>query len=159
MPSKWPRVTAAPFTYTYGPACGSYSVTVPADVLLKPIDGEAGMYFVDQFDWCNGFERHDAEHYGIRVPESATKERGTVPTAARFELSTRTIRTVPGNHWIASSDSWDGAVAHDAAARLMARAFAVDAAATALIEAFGGNVPDWIAPQVTALAEAMTTDL
>lgn len=152
------RVTAAPFVYKYGPAAGSYSVTVPADVLLKPIEGSPGVYFVDQFDWCTGFERHDAVHYGIRVPESATKERGKVPTAARFEEETRTIRSVPENYWLASMNSWDGAVAHDSCARIMARAFAVEKAATALIEAFGGDTPDWIAGEVTALAEAMTID-
>lgn len=152
------RVTAAAFPFTFGAACGGYSVEVPAGVLLKPIDGEPGVYWVDEFAWCNGIERHDAEHYGIRVPESATKERGKVPTAARFEPSTRTIRSVPENYWLASMDSWDGAVAHDASARILARAFAVERAATALIEAFGGDTPDWLASQVTALAEALTKD-
>jgi hypothetical protein len=42
------------------------------------------------------------------------------PTAARFELGTRTIRSVPENYWLASMDSWDGAVDHDATALIFA---------------------------------------
>lgn len=40
----------------------------------------------------------------------------------RFEESTWTIRAVPSNYWLASMDSWDGAVDHDANARLIAAA-------------------------------------
>lgn len=121
-PRTWTRVTAAPFAYKFGPACGSYSVTVPAGVLLKPIEGEPGMYWVDEFHWLEGqgTVRHDATHYGIRVPESATQERGKVPTAARFEPATLTIRSVPENYWLASANSWDGSVAHAATATALA---------------------------------------
>lgn len=121
-PRRWSRVTAAPYLYTFGPACGSYSVTVPAGVLLREIEGEPGVYFVDEFAWLEGqgTVRHDAVHYGIRVPESATRERGKVPTAASFEASTRTIRSVPEGYWLASANSWDGAVAHDATCTALA---------------------------------------
>lgn len=40
----------------------------------------------------------------------------------RYEASTKTIRSVPGNHWIASMDSWDAAVDHEANAKLIAMA-------------------------------------
>lgn len=30
----------------------------------------------------------------------------------RYEPGTKTIRTVPGNHWLATLDSWDGAIKH-----------------------------------------------
>lgn len=42
------------------------------------------------------------------------------PTAARYEASTRTIRSVPENYWLASMDSWDGAVDSGATARIFA---------------------------------------
>jgi hypothetical protein len=35
---------------------------------------------------------------------------------------TKTIRDEPGNHWIASMNSWDGAPDHDANAQLIASA-------------------------------------
>ena len=40
----------------------------------------------------------------------------------RYEKATQTIRSVPGNHWIATMDSWDGAENHEANARLIAAA-------------------------------------
>lgn len=40
----------------------------------------------------------------------------------RYEDGTKTIRSVPGNHWIASLDSWDGAIDNEANARLIAAA-------------------------------------
>ena len=39
-----------------------------------------------------------------------------------YEASTRTIRAVPANYWLASMDSFDGAVNHEANARLIAAA-------------------------------------
>lgn len=40
----------------------------------------------------------------------------------RYEAATKTIRSVPGNHWIASTDSWDKAVDHEKSAALIAAA-------------------------------------
>lgn len=40
----------------------------------------------------------------------------------RFEESTKTIRSDPTNYWLASMDSWDGAVDHNANAALIAAA-------------------------------------
>jgi hypothetical protein len=42
-------------------------------------------------------------------------------TGLRYEPGTRTIRTVPGNHWVATLDSWDGEIAphRDAFGRLL----------------------------------------
>lgn len=40
----------------------------------------------------------------------------------KYEPSTRTIRATPSNHWIATMDSWDGAVNNEANARLIASA-------------------------------------
>jgi len=31
----------------------------------------------------------------------------------RYEPGTKTIRTVPGNHWVATLDSWDGTIKPD----------------------------------------------
>lgn len=42
------------------------------------------------------------------------------PAPWRFEESTRTIRSVPANYWLATMNSWDGAVNHAANARLIA---------------------------------------
>lgn len=39
-----------------------------------------------------------------------------------YEASTKTIRSVPANYWLASMNSWDGAVNHEANARLIAAA-------------------------------------
>jgi len=44
------------------------------------------------------------------------------PGPWRYEESTKTIRSVPGNHWLATMDSWDGAVDHAANAHLIAAA-------------------------------------
>lgn len=44
------------------------------------------------------------------------------PAPWRYETSTKTIRAVPSNHWLASMDSWDGAVDHKANATLIAAA-------------------------------------
>lgn len=40
----------------------------------------------------------------------------------RYEASTKTIRSVPENYWIASMNSWDGAVDHKANVNLIAAA-------------------------------------
>ncbi len=40
----------------------------------------------------------------------------------RYEPETKTIRSVPENYWVASMDSFDGAVNHDANAQLIAAA-------------------------------------
>lgn len=39
-----------------------------------------------------------------------------------FEESTKTIRSKPENYWIASMNSWDGAINHEVNARLIAAA-------------------------------------
>ena len=39
-----------------------------------------------------------------------------------YESSTRTIRSQPTNYWLATMDSWDGAVNNEANARLIAAA-------------------------------------
>jgi len=44
-------------------------------------------------------------------------------TAARYEASTATIRSVPENYWLATMDSWDGAPNHEANAHIMAASF------------------------------------
>lgn len=40
----------------------------------------------------------------------------------QYEASTKTIRSVPENYWIATMDSWDKAVDHEANAKLIAAA-------------------------------------
>lgn len=50
----------------------------------------------------------------------------------RYEESTKTIRSIPENYWIATMDSWDGAVNHAANSRLIAAAPELLAALKAL---------------------------
>lgn len=57
-----------------------------------------------------------------------------IATCARYEASTKTIRSVPENYWLASMDSFDGAPDHEANARIMAASFEVRAAAKALLD-------------------------
>ncbi len=49
------------------------------------------------------------------------RSKGT-PAPWRYEPATETIRSVPTNYWLASVDSWDGAVDHKANARIIATA-------------------------------------
>jgi len=44
------------------------------------------------------------------------------PGPWRYEASTKTIRACPSNYWLATMDSWDGAVNNEANARLIAAA-------------------------------------
>lgn len=44
------------------------------------------------------------------------------PGPWRYESSTKTIRAVPQNYWLASMDSWDGAISNEANAALIAAA-------------------------------------
>ena len=44
------------------------------------------------------------------------------PGPWRYEAATKTIRAVPSNYWLASMDSWDKAVNHEANAQVMAAA-------------------------------------
>jgi hypothetical protein len=44
------------------------------------------------------------------------------PGPWKYEQSTKTIRATPSNYWLATMDSWDGAVNHDANAKLIAAA-------------------------------------
>lgn len=57
------------------------------------------------------------------------------PTTWRYEAGTKTIRSVPANYWLATLDSWDGAVkdSTEANGRLMAAAPALLAALKYLI--------------------------
>lgn len=40
----------------------------------------------------------------------------------KYEASTKTIRAVPANYWLATMDSWERAVNHEANAHLIAAA-------------------------------------
>jgi len=44
------------------------------------------------------------------------------PGPWKYEDSTQTIRGVPNNYWLATMNSWDGAVNHEANAQLIAAA-------------------------------------
>lgn len=46
----------------------------------------------------------------------------TVSDRWRYEARTKTIRAFPSNHWIATMDSWDGAVNHEANSHKIAAA-------------------------------------
>ena len=43
-------------------------------------------------------------------------------TPWRYEVATKTIRAVPSNYWLATMDSWDGAVNHQANAEFIVQA-------------------------------------
>jgi len=44
------------------------------------------------------------------------------PGPWKYEATTKTLRSDPANYWLASMDSWDGAVDNEANAKLMASA-------------------------------------
>jgi len=58
------------------------------------------------------------------------------PGPWRYEASTKTIRSQPANYWLASMNSWDGAVDHDANARIIAAAPDLMAACRAVLDEF-----------------------
>jgi hypothetical protein len=47
---------------------------------------------------------------------------GHTPGPWRYEPETKTIRSEPANYWLATMDSWDGAINNEDNARLMAAA-------------------------------------
>lgn len=59
------------------------------------------------------------------------------PGPWRYEESTKTIRSVPKNDWIASMGSWDGSVPTAANARLIAAAPELLEALRAVVDDFG----------------------
>lgn len=61
------------------------------------------------------------------------------PAPWRYEAATKTIRSVPANYWLATMDSWDGAVNHEANAKLIA---AAPEMLEALRQIAAGNVMD-----------------
>lgn len=61
------------------------------------------------------------------------------PKPWRYEPETKTIRSVPTNYWLATMDSWDGAVDHAANAQLIA-------AAPELLEALKAVLADTHSP-------------
>ena len=65
----------------------------------------------------------------------------------RYEPETRTIRSVPNNHWVASMNSWDGAEDHQANARIIAAAPDL-LAALQLVYANAGESPEWIRSRI-----------
>lgn len=52
----------------------------------------------------------------------------------RYEAATKTIRSVPENYWIASMNSWDGAVDHEINAHVIAAALDAYRALCQLLE-------------------------
>src|SRR3990167_4908558 len=58
------------------------------------------------------------------------------PGPWRYEEVTKTIRSVPSNYWLATMDSWDGAINNEANARLIAAAPELLEAAKRMLEIF-----------------------
>ena len=66
------RVTTKDFTYRFSNGGSGY---VPAGSPVTPITGDTLNFWVDPKIYPAGsIERHDAEHYGIRVPGHMTWE-------------------------------------------------------------------------------------
>lgn len=66
------RVVKEAFRYTF--SHGNWA-DVPAGARVTPVLDEPGTFWVDPTVFPGGsLERHDADHYGIRVPLSNTKE-------------------------------------------------------------------------------------
>lgn len=64
-----------------------------------------------------------------------TTKTAHTPGPWRYEASTKTIRSIPTNYWLATMDSWDGAINNEANARLIASAPALAAMVRALRDA------------------------
>lgn len=55
------------FEFTFGPACGSYSVTIPSGAPVQWHE-ENRCYYVNPSHFAdNGFVKHDATYYGVKV--------------------------------------------------------------------------------------------
>ena len=67
----------------------------------------------------------------------------TQHTPGPWKFESGTIRSVPANYWLASMNSFEGAVNHEANARLIAAAPEL-LAALELIYANAGESPEWI---------------
>lgn len=94
-----------------------------------------------------------------------------VPDRVRYEPATKTLRADPENYWLASFDSWDGAVDHEATARKIETAYNNHKALiSALVQAIEGagylvsgptdwraaehGEPRWVCNARAAIAEA-----
>ena len=60
--------------------------------------------------------------YLIPINDESSMSKQHTPGPWTYEASTKTVRSIPSNYWIATMDSWDGAVNHEANARLIAAA-------------------------------------
>lgn len=69
-------------------------------------------------------------------PGGASAGRHT-PGPWRYEPASGTIRSMPGNHWLATMDSWDGAVCNAMNGRLIAAAPELLEACQAMLEHYG----------------------
>lgn len=87
----------------------------------------------------------------------------------RYEEVTKTIRAVPQNYWLATMDSWDGAVNNAANARLMAASPELLAVLIQAVEASGFSLsgatdsratehgePVWVCNARAVIAKATT---
>jgi hypothetical protein len=61
------------------------------------------------------------------------------PGPWKFERETKTIRSARENYWLATMESWDGAVDHDANAQLIAAAPDLLKACTGALAALSQN--------------------
>lgn len=74
-PTPWTHTgyTSEDITTEFGPTGGfKYTVTVPAGTRCHKLNGGSDPWVVDDLSFMghsNGFMRHDADHYGIRVKE------------------------------------------------------------------------------------------
>lgn len=79
-------------------------------------------------------------------------QRPATPGPWRYEATTKTIRSVPANYWLATMDSWDGAVNHAANAKLIAAAPEMLEALRAVLPWIYDDEPEGLAVKQAALA-------
>ncbi len=83
----------------------------------------------DRFEYSKGMKAYIRERMAAGAAESECRAHGAqngvramehTPGPWRYEEGTHTIRAVPSNYWIATMDSWDGAIDSEANAALIA---------------------------------------
>lgn len=84
------------FRYDFGAGANNLTVDVPAGARCVWHE-ENGCWYVDEND-VPAYAKHDAIYRGIKVHPDNVEPWRKIPTDARFEAGTKTIRSVPENY-------------------------------------------------------------